>query len=106
MRIVISSTRGAFFDNIPLGDIARTIAILPALCASRARVIWTRHRREPDRTGAIRAMFREQGFFEVDFSAPKEFVYCVGTNEIARAPDPFTPDVVMFSFSGDGAGLA
>lgn len=51
-------------------------------------------------------MFREQGFFEVDFSAPKEFVYCVGTNEIARAPDPFTPDVVMFSFSGDGAGPA
>ncbi len=91
------------FGNISLDDIAHTVATLPALCAQNAQVIWTRHRRAPDRTGEIRAMFDEHGFSEVAFAAPADYVYCVGTHQLARAPDPFEPGVTMFTFSGDGA---
>jgi hypothetical protein len=94
------------FGNISLNDIATTIATLPSLCAPHARVIWTRHRRAPDRTGEIRTMFRDNGFAERAFVAPEEFVYCVGTCELVRSPDAFTRGVAMFTFSGDGAGPA
>jgi hypothetical protein len=91
------------FGNISLDDIQRTVATLPSLCAIGARVIWTRHRRAPDRTLAIRDMFRESGFREVTFVAPGEYIFTVSTAELQRPPDPFSPNDTMFTFSGNGA---
>ncbi len=91
------------FGNISMDDIRRTIATLPSLCARDARVIWTRHRRDPDRTPAIRTMFREHGFSEVQFAAPEGFVFSVATEQLERPPDAFNPEDTMFVFSGNGA---
>ena len=43
--------------NISDADVEHTIAMLPALCAPDARVIWTRTRRPPDLTGGVRTWF-------------------------------------------------
>jgi hypothetical protein len=94
------------FGNISLDDIGNTIATLPSLCAPSAQVIWTRHRRPPDWTPAIRSMFRGSGFREVVFTTPRDFVFCVGTQQLERPPDPFEARAVMFRFSGDGTGAA
>jgi hypothetical protein len=94
------------FGNISMDDIGFTIATLPSLCAPGAHVIWTRHRRPPDWTPTIRANFRDCGFREVDFATPQDYVFCVGTQQLVRPPDPFVADVAMFAFSGDGAGPA
>lgn len=91
------------FGNISLDDIRCTVSTLASLCASGARVIWTRHRRAPDRTPAIRDMFRENGFREVTFVAPSEYVFTVTTEQLERSPDPFRPDDTMFTFSGNSA---
>lgn len=91
------------FGNITIDDIAQTVAALASLCAPGARVIWTRHRREPDRSGEIRAMFRASGFREVVFAAPEGYVFSVATSQLERAPEDFAPGVKMFSFVGDGA---
>jgi hypothetical protein len=90
------------FGNLSEIDIARAIFLLPSLCAPSAHVIWTRHRRAPDLTNAIRAMFRESGFAEVEFFAPSHFLFTVGTHRLQRAPDPFEQDVRLFTFQGDG----
>jgi hypothetical protein len=94
------------FGNVSMEDIGVTIATLPSLCAPHAHVIWTRHRRPPDWTPAIRAMFRDSGFREVDFVAPQDHFFCVGTQQLERPPAPLVVDVSMFTFSGDGAGPA
>jgi len=43
------------FGNITVSDIQATVAALPGLCAPGALVLWTRHRRPPDLTPAIRS---------------------------------------------------
>ncbi len=57
------------FGNVSDGDIERTAAAAPALCAAGATVMWTRHRRPPDITPRIRAWFTGAGFDEVTFDA-------------------------------------
>src|SRR6202167_1391723 len=42
------------FGNLTDSDIQATVAALPSLCAPGALVFWTRHRRPPDLTPAIR----------------------------------------------------
>jgi hypothetical protein len=88
------------FGNISDADILRTIETLPSLCAPAATVIWTRHRRPPDRTSEVRQWFVDAGFDEVAFEGPEGFVFGVGVNRLARLPEPFEPDVKMFSFVG------
>ena len=88
------------FGNISDDDIARTIETLPSLCAPGATVIWTRHRRPPDRTAEVRQWFVDAGFDEVAFESPDGFVFGVGVNRLARAPGPFVPGVKMFDFVG------
>jgi hypothetical protein len=94
------------FGNISVGDIEVTIATLPSLCAPSARVIWTRHRMPPDLTPTIRDMFQDAGFHEADFVTSRDSFMCVGTQQLARQPDPFASGVTMFAFSGDGPGAA
>jgi hypothetical protein len=88
------------FGNISDEHIERTIGILRSLCAPNATVTWTRHRRPPDLTPAIRQWFVGAGFQEIAFEGSDEFVFGVGVNRLDRAPDPFVPGVKMFDFVG------
>ena len=58
------------FGNIPDQDVRSTIKALPAFTVAGATVVWTRHRRPPDLTPAIRGWFQEAGFSEVAFEVP------------------------------------
>jgi hypothetical protein len=88
------------FGNISDANIEHTVNSLPSLCAPNATVVWTRHRRPPDMTPAIRAWFASAGFDEVAFEAPDGFIFGVGVHRLAREPDPFAPDVTLFEFVG------
>jgi len=88
------------FGNISSTDIEHTINHLPSLCAPNATVVWTRHRRDPDLTPAIRTWFAAAGFDEVAFEAPDGFIFGVGVHRLARDPDPFVPGLKLFDFVG------
>jgi hypothetical protein len=93
------------FGNISAGDIARTIEALPGWCKSGAHLIWTRHRRPPDATPAIRAQCAAAGFTELAFVAPEDTVMTVGHYRLRAHPPgsaPFDPDQTLFDFVGDG----
>jgi len=92
------------FGNVPDGDVAHTITALPALCGTRATVIWTRHRLPPDLTPAIRAWFAEKGFDEVAFDSEEPHAFGVGTHRLRIQPLPFIPRLRLFDFVGDGSG--
>jgi hypothetical protein len=88
------------FGNISDADIEHTINRLPSLCTPNASVVWTRHRRPPDVTPAIRGWFAAAGFDEVAFEGPEAFIFGVGVHRLARDPDPFVPGVKLFDFVG------
>lgn len=91
------------FGNVPDGDIANTIDHLPELCAPAATVIWTRHRRPPDATPAIRRRFAAAGFDELAFVAPDDALFSVGAHRLAREPAALAPGTRYFSFvTGEG----
>jgi hypothetical protein len=93
------------FGNISAADRSRTIQALPGWCKPGAHVIWTRHRRPPDATPAVRAEFAAAGFTELAFVAPEDTVMTVGHHRLdAPAPHaaPFNPDETLFDFVGDG----
>ena len=88
------------FGNVSEGDIQRTAQAAPALCAARATVIWTRHRRPPDLTPQVRAWFRASGFDEVAFDIPDRTVtgVSVGVGRLAVPPPARLPDGPLFTF--------
>jgi hypothetical protein len=88
------------FGNISDADIVNTINALPSLCAPDAIVVWTRHRKPPDRTVDIRRWFGTAGFTEIAFDGPDGFVFGVGANRLTVPPVPFRDDVKMFEFVG------
>jgi len=93
------------FGNISEADIDRTVHALPGLCREGAQVIWTRHRRAPDLTPAIRGWFEGAGFTEMGFEAPAGFILATGRHRFdgaADAADSFDPDHRLFDFVGDG----
>jgi hypothetical protein len=93
------------FGNIPAEDIRATVGRLPAFCAPAATVIWTRHRRPPDLTPAVRRWFASAGFAEQSFAAPEPFVLGVGRHRFEGptvAVAALEPDVRLFEFTGDG----
>ena len=90
------------FGNISGDDIANTVLALPTFCASGATVIWTRHRREPDRTPDILRHFERSGFTLVSFDAPEGFVLSVGVQRYVGGPTAFDPERALFTFTGDG----
>lgn len=90
------------FGNVAEGDVRRTVAELPHLCAAGATVIWTRHRAPPDLTGRIRRWLGDAGFHEVAFDAPPGTLFSVGTARLERPPLPFRPGRRLFTFVGDG----
>jgi hypothetical protein len=77
------------FGNISDTDIERTVRALPSLCADGATVIWTRHRRPPDLTPAIRGWFGDSGFEELAFEPVPDSPGSVGVARLTGPPAPF-----------------
>jgi hypothetical protein len=96
------------FGNISDEDVRRTVGALPQLCAAGATVIWTRSRREPDLTPAVRSWFSDAGFLELAFHAPPGMLFSVGVHHFAGRPRPLDPSGVLFTFTpsepGGGCG--
>ena len=90
------------FGNIGGADITRTIQAMRGFCLPGGHVVWTRHRRAPDATPAIRADFADAGFTELGFEAPEGTVMTVGHHRLDGATAAFDPDQVLFDFVGDG----
>ena len=91
------------FGNISDDDIRHAINSFSMLCAPRATVLWTRHRRAPDLTPQIRAWFIDSGFEEVAFETPDEAGFVsVGVNRLAVPPAPYVPGLRLFTFVGNG----
>jgi hypothetical protein len=90
------------FGNISAGDITRTIEAMPSFCRPGAHVVWTRHRRPPDATPAIRSTFAAAGFTELAFVAPEGTVMTVGHQRYDGPTTTFDPDGRLFDFVGDG----
>ena len=88
------------FGNISEADIHRTVAASASMCAPGGTVLWTRHRRAPDRTPGIRAWFAEAGFAEVAFYAPPTGTLTgVGVNRLAQRHAGEPPPARLFTFS-------
>jgi hypothetical protein len=87
------------FGNVGDGDIERTAAAAPALCAAGATVIWTRHRRPPDLTPRIRAWFADAGFDEVAFDTlDTTTLTSVGVARLRRPARAGLPSGPLFAF--------
>ena len=90
------------FGNISEADITRTIQAMPGFCAPGGHVVWTRHRRPPDLTPAIRANFAAAGFTELGFVSPADSFMTIGHHRLDGPTAPFDPDQILFDFVGDG----
>jgi hypothetical protein len=90
------------FGNISPADITHTVQATRGFCVPGGHVVWTRHRRPPDLTPAIRADFAAAGFSEVAFEAPEGTIMTIGHHRLDAAPAPFDPDQQLFDFVGDG----
>ncbi len=87
------------FGNISDEDIRRTVAAAPAMCRPGGVVIWTRHRRAPDLTPAIRGWFGAGGFDEIAFDALEtSTLVAVGVGRLRQAADAARPAGPLFSF--------
>ncbi len=86
------------FGNITDDDVRQTIRCLPELCAPDATVIWTRGTFAPDLTPAIRDWFTASGFSELAFTAIPDTTAAVGADRLTSEPQPFEPDVSLFTF--------
>jgi hypothetical protein len=87
------------FGNIAGPDVERTIAAMPQLCASGGTVIWTRHRRPPDRVPQVCAWFEEHGFERLWVSDPGAR-YGAGAHRFTGVPEPLVPGERLFTFAG------
>jgi hypothetical protein len=92
------------FGNVSEGDLRRTVRTLASVVATGGSVVWTRHRRPPDQTPAIRRWFDEDGFEEVTFEAVAGSLATVARHR-RRDGGPLPADVPprVFAFVGDGA---
>ena len=86
------------FGNISDEDVRRTVRAVPQLAAPGATVIWTRSRRAPDLTSAIREWFAETDCDEVAFNAPAGELFSVGVHTFRGEPQPLQSDAVWFRF--------
>ena len=86
------------FGNISDEDVERTVRLLPGFCAREAFVVWTRGRRLPDLTPAIRRWFGEARFEERAFESPGLDSYSVGMHQLVGEPAPLQSDRRLFTF--------
>jgi len=74
------------------------VAALPGLCAPGALVVWTRHRRPPDLTPAIRSWFSQAGFGEEAFDVSGDGFMSVGAHRLTGEPAALMPGQRLFTF--------
>ncbi|MFJ8690737.1 methyltransferase [Micromonospora wenchangensis] len=74
--------------NISDADAHTTIHTLSQFCAADATVIWTRTRRAPDLTPAVRRWLTDAGFTERAFIAPDDVLFSVGVHRFTGTPQP------------------
>jgi hypothetical protein len=86
------------FGNVSDADVEETVSNASRLCAPGAVAIWTRHRRQPDLTPAIRGWFERSGFAELAFDSPDDHSSAVGTQRLRGTPLPFQPGIRLFTF--------
>jgi predicted RNA methylase len=89
------------FGNIVDEDIERTIEHCTQLTRTGGTVVWTRHRRDPDRVPLICRWFEERGFDREWVSDP-ELRFCVGAHRFTGEPQPLI-GASMFTFVGAAA---
>lgn len=87
------------FGNITDPDIERTVAACKQLCTTDGTVIWTRHRRAPDRVPRICDWFETQGF-ELRWLSAVEDGFGVGVHRFAGVPQPLRDGMRLFEFVG------
>ncbi|MDP9181793.1 MAG: SAM-dependent methyltransferase [Actinomycetota bacterium] len=85
------------FGNVSDADIQNTAANAARLCSPGATVIWTRHRRAPDLTPAIRQWWVEAGFEEITFVSHGTDAPSVGACRLVAEPLPFK-EMRLFTF--------
>jgi hypothetical protein len=86
------------FGNLSDAAVERTVRALPMMCQRDAIVIWTRSRREPDLTPAIRQWFSEAGFAHIAFDPLPESLASVGVERFTGRPVPLQPGLRLFEF--------
>jgi hypothetical protein len=90
------------FGNISDGDVRQVVQALPSFCDTGAVVLWTRHRRPPDLTVAVREWFGEVGFEEISFDGPTHLPYVgLGAVRWPGAPGRLEPGGRLFEWIGD-----
>jgi hypothetical protein len=87
------------FGNITDADIRRTIGGCRELCKTGGTVIWTRHRRDPDRVPQICEWFEALGF-ELRWLSAADEGYGVGVHRFGGAPPPLRRGSRLFEFAG------
>lgn len=86
------------FGNISERDIERTVRFLPSLCASGARVVWTRHPRQPEVLDRIQGWLEAVGFESERLVVSEEQGYGVGLAHLMAPPAPYRPGEPLFEF--------
>jgi hypothetical protein len=85
------------FGNLTDADVAGTVEACSALCRTGGTVVWTRHRRAPDRVPDTCAAFERHGFERLFVTAP-ELGFGVAAHRQTRAPVPPARGARMFTF--------
>lgn len=88
------------FGNIGDDDVRTTVDAVGMLCRTGATVVWTRHRRAPDLTPAIRGWFADAGCEHLGFTSPGRARWAVGAERFVGAERPLDPDLRLFRFAG------
>lgn len=88
------------FGNVSDGDVRRTVAALPLLCAPGATVVWTRGRRDGslDAAHLVRGAFGAAGHDEVAFTAPDDATFTVGVHRFGGRPATYETGRTLFTF--------
>jgi hypothetical protein len=84
--------------NVSDGDARTTVEAMPSFCATGGIVVWTRHRRAPDLTGAIRRWFAGAGFAERAFVSPGAESFAVGVHRLEGPTAPLASGRRLFAF--------
>jgi hypothetical protein len=87
------------FGNITDDDIRRAIEACSQLCRTGGVVIWTRHRRSPDRVPLICEWFEKRGF-DQQWLSEQDPDFGVGVHRFTGEPQPLVQGTRMFTFVG------
>jgi phosphoglycerate dehydrogenase-like enzyme len=85
--------------NMTGADAERTVRAMTQLVREGGALIWTRNRKPPDATPAIRGWLAEAGFEEASFTSPGPSRFSVGRHILRRPPDPLEHGAHWFTFT-------